>query len=156
MWIVRAGYRISLKFRLWPESCAIGSGDVSSWSSCHDICLTSKSSDLLTVNGVLVFWAISGTQIFLSKLTLMMTYGHQLQVVFSSLIMPSTHANKLIFSQSVGALSGLVLLVTSQMSLTPLLPWLTFLPNFSPCIERRHCHLTRWLAIDGFRPLPIP
>ena len=40
--------------------------------------------------------------------------------------MSSTHAKKLIFSQSVEALSGLVLLVTSQIPLTHFLLWLIF------------------------------
>ena len=124
--LLKLGLEFRLKFRLWPEFCAIGSGDVSSSSSCHDICLTSKSFDLLTENGgtsiLINFWNLN----FFLKICL----NDDLWTSTSGGIFLTDHA--LDSSEQTNILtirwtiSSLVLCTPPEVSLTPLFPCLFF------------------------------
>ena len=103
----------------------------------HDICLTSKSFYLLTVNGVLAFWAISGIQIFHSKIDLIDD------------IWPSTSGGIFLTDHALDSgeqtnilsirwnLSSLVLWTPPEVPLTPILLWLFFVDKSSTVYQEK-------------------
>ena len=153
----RAGYKISLKFRLWPESWASGSGDGSSWSSCHDICLISKSSDSKWGSRILSkFW--NPNSFFQTNLI------DDLETSKSWDIFPTEHA---IFSRKqiniisiCLALAGLILWASLQLSLTPILPCLIFFARIftvhrEVALSSSTSTSNQWLSI-AVHPIILP